>query len=159
MTKLPLATFRSASLFGAVLVGNFVSGCRAPGETADGTRTLGTGLRPYYLEIVTPEVEATCSSLEETHGVPFGDPQADLGGARTAQLAGGGLVGVRAPMNSAEAIVVRPYLLVNDIEAAVENAVAEGAEVALPPTTIAGRGTFAIYFLGGIEHGLWQLDG
>jgi predicted enzyme related to lactoylglutathione lyase len=52
--------------------------------------------------------------------------------------------------------VVRPYLLVEDIEAAVKVAEKEGAEVALPPMKIPGQGTFSIYILGGIEHGLWQ---
>jgi len=29
--------------------------------------------------------------------------------------------------------------------------------VALPPIEIPGQGTFSVYILGGIEHGLWQL--
>ncbi|MEM8710695.1 MAG: hydroxylase [Planctomycetota bacterium] len=114
-------------------------------------------MHPQYLEIVTPEVDATLTSLEKTHGITFGDSQADMGGARTAEIPGGGMIGVRAPMHAAENSVVRPYLLVEDIESAVANAVEAGAEVAMPPTPMEGRGTFAIYFLGGIEHGLWQL--
>jgi hypothetical protein len=46
---------------------------------------------------------------------------------------------------------------VDNIEAAVKAARTAGAEIALPSTEIPGRGRFAIYFLGGIEHGLWQL--
>lgn len=110
-----------------------------------------------YLEIVTPDVDATCAVLEKQRGVRFGEPEAELGNARTAALKGGGRIGVRAPMHEAEEPVVRPYLLVDDIEAAVETARAAGGEIALPPTEIAGRGRFAIYFLGGIQHGLWQL--
>lgn len=110
-----------------------------------------------YLEIVTAEVDATCSALEKAHSVQFGAAEADLGNARTAALPGGGLIGVRAPMHDAEGPVVRPYVLVADIESAVEAATASGGELALPPTAIPGRGTFAIYFLGGIQHGLWQL--
>ncbi|MCP3917201.1 MAG: transposase domain-containing protein [bacterium] len=34
---------------------------------------------------------------------------------------------------------------------------ATGGEFALPPTEIPGRGKFAIYIQGGIQHGLWQL--
>ncbi|MFP3940125.1 MAG: hypothetical protein ACLF0P_07455 [Thermoanaerobaculia bacterium] len=41
--------------------------------------------------------------------------------------------------------------------AAVNAAEAAGGEVAVPPTEIPGHGTFAIYFLGGIQHGLWEL--
>ncbi len=132
-------------------------GCRTSEATAEEPMAAAAAFHPQYLEIVTPEVDATCDSLEETHQILFGDPQADMGGARTAALVGGGMIGVRAPMHAAEKTVVRPYLLVDDIEAAVENAVAKGAMVAVPPTMIEGRGTFATYFLGGIEHGLWKM--
>lgn len=70
---------------------------------------------------------------------------------------GGGRIGGRAPLRDTEAPVVRPYVLVDDIAAAVKAAEAAGATVALPPMEIPGQGTFAIYILGGIEHGLWQL--
>lgn len=110
-----------------------------------------------YLEIVTPDVEATCDALEEMHGVTFGEPVAGLGNARTAALEGGGRIGVRAPLRVDEEPVVRPYLLVDDIEAAVKAAEAAGGQVAVPPTEIPGHGRFAIYFLGGVQHGLWQL--
>lgn len=110
-----------------------------------------------YLEIVTPDLDATCASLEKLHGVTFGAPDAGLGNARTAALKGGGRIGVRAPMHADEGPVVRPYVLVEDIEAAVDAAKAAGGEVALPPTEIPGHGTFAIYFQGGIQHGLWKL--
>ena len=70
---------------------------------------------------------------------------------------GGGLVGVRAPMRETEEPVVRPYWLVDDIEAAVAAAVKAGGEIAHPPMEIPGHGTFAIYIQGGIHHGLWQL--
>ena len=81
---------------------------------------------------------------------------AEFGNARTADLAGGGRIGVRAPMRETEKPVVRPYLLVDDIEAAVKAARDAGAEIAMPPMPIPGQGTFSIYILGGIEHGLWQ---
>ena len=82
---------------------------------------------------------------------------AGLGGARTAPLPGGGMLGVRAPMHEAEEPVVRPYLLVNDIEAAVAAAVEQGGEIAHPPMELPGHGTFAIFIQGGIHHGLWQV--
>jgi predicted enzyme related to lactoylglutathione lyase len=60
-------------------------------------------------------------------------------------------------MRETEEPVVRPYWLVDDIDAAVAAAVQAGGEVAHPPTEIPGRGTFAIYLQGGNDHGLWQL--
>lgn len=114
-------------------------------------------VKVQYLEIVTPKVDETCAALAAAHGVEFSEPVAELGNARTADLADGGRLGVRAPMHGTDGPVVRPYVLVDDIEAAVEAAKAAGAEMALPPTEIPGQGTFSIYFLGGIEHGLWQL--
>ncbi len=65
-------------------------------------------------------------------------------------------MGVRAPMRETEEPVVRPYWLVDDIEAAVAAAVEAGGELAHPPMEIPGHGTFAIYIQGGIDHGLWQ---
>ncbi|MCR9245818.1 MAG: hydroxylase [bacterium] len=109
-----------------------------------------------YLEIVTPDVNATCESLGQVHGVNFGEPDPGFGNARIAELRSGGRMGVRAPMRSDEAPVVRPYLLVEDIAAAVKAAEAAGAQVAIPPMEMPGHGKFAIYILGGIEHGLWQ---
>ena len=111
----------------------------------------------HYLEIVTPDVDPTCRALAKLHGVQFGEPQAELGNARTAPLEGGGLLGVRAPMRDDEEPVVRPYVLVDDIEAAVAAAKAAGAEIALPPMEIPERGTCAIFFQGGIQHGLWEI--
>ena len=111
----------------------------------------------HYLEIVTPDVDAVCATYEQVLGVSFGEPEAGLGNARTAALAGGGLIGVRAPMHEAEEPVVRPYLLVDDVAAAAEAAVAAGGEIAHPPLELPGHGTFAIYVQGGIHHGLWQV--
>ncbi len=113
-------------------------------------------MRIYYLEVVTKEVDAVCAAYAAAHGVRFGEPDAALGHARTARLSRGGLVGVRGPMHDAEEPVVRPYWLVHDIEAAVAAAVAAGAEVAVPPMEIPGHGRCAIYFHGGVQHGLWQ---
>ena len=110
----------------------------------------------YYLEIVTQEVEAVFAAYAAAHGAVFGPPDAGLGGARTAALAGGGLVGVRAPLHETEEPVVRPYWLVDDIRAALDAAVGAGATVAHPPLEIPGHGTFAIYIQGGFHHGLWQ---
>ncbi len=110
-----------------------------------------------YLEIVTPKMTETCAALATLHGVEFGEPVAALGNAWTAALEGGGRIAVRAPMRKDEAPVVRPYLLVDDIEAAAKAAKAAGAEIAIPPMEIPGEGTFAIYILGGVEYGLWKI--
>jgi hypothetical protein len=109
-----------------------------------------------YLEIVTNDVDGVCAVYTAANGLQFGEPDAGLGNARTAPLPGGALLGVRAPLRDSEEPVVRPYWLVDDIEAAVAAAVDAGAEVAHPPLEIPGHGTFAIYFVGGVQHGLWQ---
>lgn len=111
----------------------------------------------HYLEIVTAEVEATCDALAKSLGGSFSEPVAELGGARTAAMESGADVGVRAPMHDGEDAVVRPYHRVDDLEQALSAASEAGAEVALGPTEIPGRGKIAIYILGGIQHGLWKV--
>lgn len=124
-------------------------------HTAETTQEQPSALGVAYLEIVTPDRDATCELLEEVHGVTFGEPVAAFGGARTAPLRGGGTLGVREPMRETEAPVVRPYLEVVDIEAAVKAAAANGGQIAMPPTPITAEEEFAIYLHGGIQHGLW----
>lgn len=114
-------------------------------------------MKIQYLEIVTKEVDAVCAAYASAHKVQFGEPDAGLGNARTAILAGGGLVGVRPPLRETEEPVVRPYWLVEDIHAAVAAAVQAGGEIAVQPMAIPGHGVFAIYLQGGNDHGLWQL--
>ncbi len=114
-------------------------------------------MQVHYLEIVTPNVEETCLTYKKLHGVTFSDPIVELGNARTASLADGGTIGVRAPMRDTEEPIVRPYLLVDDLDGAVADVVASGGEIAHPPMEIPDRGRFAIYILGGINQGLWQV--
>lgn len=114
-------------------------------------------MQVHYLEIVTPNVDAVCSTYAQLHGVSFSEPEAGLGNARTASLSDGGKIGVRRPMHDAEEPVVRPYLLVDDIEAAAKATVESGSEIALPPMELPGHGTIAIFIQGGIQHGVWQL--
>ncbi len=114
-------------------------------------------MRIHYLEIVTKEVDAAVQLYSGIHGVTFGDADQSLGGARTAQMPDGGTIGIRAPMHDGEKSVTRPYVLVDDIEAAVATAETLGGEIAVPPMKVPGHGTCAIYFHGGIEAGLWQL--
>lgn len=114
-------------------------------------------MQVHYLEIVTPDVDATCATHELLYGVTFSEQDPGLGNARTAVLDNGGLIGVRAPMHESETPVVRPYLLVKDIDAAITATVSTGGEIAHPPMDIPGHGKFAIFIQGGIHHGLWQV--
>lgn len=128
-------------------------------ESTENKRKAETGamMKIQYLEIVSPDVDAICKTYEQLYGVQFGDPDASLGNARTADLPNGGLLGVRAPLRDTEEPVVRPYFLVEDIEASVSKAADSGAEIALPPMELPGHGRCAIFIQGGAEHGLWQL--
>ncbi|MFT7464112.1 MAG: putative enzyme related to lactoylglutathione lyase [Pseudohongiellaceae bacterium] len=126
----------------------------APAEAQDVTKEKAILIQ--YLEIVTPDVDATCSALAKVHGVTFGEPDAGFGNARTAALEGGGWIGVRAPMAEHDKPVVRPYALVDDIEAAVKAVEEAGGELGMGATEIPGRGKFAIYFSRGTQFGLWE---
>ena len=128
-------------------------------ESAGGSQLARNGgfMKIHFLEIVTPDVAGACSLYAMMYGVTFGDPDPNLGGARTADIDGGGMFGVRAPLRDTEIPVVRPYVLVDDISAAVSAAAEAGAEIAMTPTEIAGYGQFAIVIHGGIESGLWQI--
>lgn len=126
-----------------------------PQDGQNGTQEAS--LRVHYLEIVNKDVDGICSLYEKTYGVSFGEAQQVLGGARTAKLGNGGMLGVRAPMHDQEKQVVRPYMLVDNIEKAVAVAADAGAEIAVPPMEIAGHGTCAIVIHGELEAGLWQL--
>jgi len=76
---------------------------------------------------------------------------------RIADLSGGGRIGVRAPMRADEAPVVRPYMRVDNIDKAAAAIEAAGGTFAMTATDMPSEGKFAIYLLGGIEHGLWEL--
>ena len=114
-------------------------------------------MKIHYLEIVAADVDAVCGAYEAALNLRFSAPDPMLGGARTASLPDGSIVGVRGPLRESEAPVVRPYWLVDDIEAALQAAAGQGAFVAHPAMEIPGKGTFAILIHGGVDHGLWQL--
>jgi predicted enzyme related to lactoylglutathione lyase len=61
-------------------------------------------------------------------------------------------------MSDQERPLVRTYLRVADVDAAVKRAAQLGAIIALERMEIAGRGTIAIYVIGGIEQGIWQVS-
>jgi uncharacterized protein len=64
---------------------------------------------------------------------------------------------VRGPLRDTEQPIVRPYWLVDDIAAALNAASRQGALIAHPQMQIPGKDTFAIYILGDVNHGLWQV--
>jgi uncharacterized protein len=111
----------------------------------------------YYLEIVATDPEATCDLYSQMYSVVFGGPDPNLGGARTARLASGSLMGVRARLNATERPVTRSYFIVDDIESAVAAAESAGAEITVPPMPVPGHGTCAIIYHAGVESGLWQV--
>lgn len=113
-------------------------------------------MKIQYLEIVTNEVEKVCAAYAAVNGVQFAKPDARLGRECTTLMTGGGLLDVRAPLHETEPPLVRPYWLVDDIQAAVTAVKAAGAIIAHPPLEIPGHGTFAIYFQGAVQLGLWQ---
>jgi uncharacterized protein len=114
-------------------------------------------MKIHYLEIVTTDVDAVCTAYASLTAERFSQPDPGLGNARTAALLGGGFIGVRSPMHAMEQPVTRPYWLVQDIEATVEAVVRASGTIVVAPLKIPGRGTCAIYFQGGVEHGLWQV--
>lgn len=109
-----------------------------------------------YLEIVTPDVDSTIAVFEQSAGVKFSDPVAELGNSRVADMPNGGQMGIRAPMHDAEEPVTRTYFLTDNIEAATDAAVKAGAELAHPVLEIPGHGKFSIFFHGSNQFGLWQ---
>src|SRR4051794_35733464 len=95
-----------------------VPGC-APGEGdgfaenqskgRDKNSDQSSAMKIQYLEIVTSDVAGACALYSRMHGVTFGDVVEKLGGARTAKLADGGMLGIRGPLRDTEKPVVRPY--------------------------------------------------
>ena len=110
----------------------------------------------HYLEIVATDVDAAVRLYEQSHGLSFGEPREELGNARAATRPDGSVVGIRAPMASHETPIMRTYLAVDDIDAAVKAAEAAGAQVAYPPTRQGEAGMFAIVIHDGLQHGFWQ---
>lgn len=113
-------------------------------------------MQVHYVEIVCRDVAGQCAALERIHGLSFGPELADLGNARVAEAPDGTLIGVRGPLAAHEQPIVRTYLEVEDIAEAVRQAEASGAVIAYPPTRQGDTGTWAIYFLGDVQLGLWQ---
>ena len=146
---------RRRTVWGFLLTAGLVllTACHAVGKPSQKGRP---NMRIHYLEIVCRDVAAQCAALERVHGLSFGPAVADLGQARVAEATAGSLVGVRAPLAEHEQPIIRTYLEVEDIARAVKEAEAAGALIAYPPTQQGDTGTWAIYFLGDVQIGLWQ---
>lgn len=130
-----------------------LAGCHATGKPNDAGQS---NMQVHYVEVVCRDVAAQCAALERVHGLTFGPAVADLGQARVARTPSGTLIGVRAPMAEHEQPIIRTYLAVEDIAKAAKDAEAAGAVFAYPPTRQGDTGTWAIYFLGDVQIGLWQ---
>lgn len=111
----------------------------------------------HYLEIITNDSDREVALFEKTQGLSFGEPVAELGGARTAPSPTGGTIGIRGPMHGGESPTVRPYFLTERLGEAVDAARSLGAEIAIESMPLGDHGTIAIYIVDGIEYGLWQL--
>jgi uncharacterized protein len=130
-----------------------LTGCKTMGKPDQKGQSK---MRIHYMEIVCRDVAAQCAALGRVHGLSFGPAVADLGQARVAEAPDGSRIGVRAPLAEHEQPIVRTYLEVQDIARAVKEAEAAGGVIAYPPTRQGDTGTWAIYFLGDVQIGLWQ---
>jgi predicted enzyme related to lactoylglutathione lyase len=154
-----IKTLEAVLVAGAVIAASF--GCTGAGASKVDLESRSVDMRVaehdvYYLEIVTTDVEAVTKFHADAYGWRFTPATPELGNARVATLPSGSMCGVRAPMSEQEKPIVRTYLRVKDVEVAARRAAQLGATIALEPTDISGRGRIAIYFLGGVEQGIWQ---
>jgi len=131
-----------------------LSACHSQTQTIKGKG--GPEMQVHYIEIVSKNVDKQCNALEQVHGLSFGPEVQDLGRAKVAKNANGVLIGVRAPLAEHEQTIVRVYVAVDDITKAVKAVESAGAVIAYPPTKQGETGTWAIYILDGVQHGLWQ---
>lgn len=164
--RAPRTSLRLRAFALAVLVGTFgssASSCATTYDLTSSETSMQDAPTPvpehavYYLEIVTPDIEAASAFYADAYGWSFEPEAPELGNARVATLPDGSLCGIRAPMRATELPILRTYLRVADVEAATARAEELGAVIALGPTELPGRGKIAIFLLGGIEQGIWQV--
>lgn len=146
-TYQPVAALRQSASKGMLLL--------LPGYAGSAASKVAVG-DVCYVEIVTPDPEAARAFFEAAHGWSFQDMGEALGGSLVATLPSGASFALRAPMHEMEKPLTRTYVRVADAEAAVKTAESLGALVGLPPVELPGHGRIAIYFLGGVELGVWQ---
>lgn len=111
----------------------------------------------HYLEIVTADAEAARRFYADAHGWVFSPAQPELGFAYVAELPGGSRCGIRAPLSPEETPLVRTYLRVPDLKAATQEAERLGATLLLDFMDLPGWGQIAIFEIGGLQQGLWQV--
>lgn len=111
----------------------------------------------HYVEMVSPDPERTRDFLQQAYGWRFVAAGDDLGGAYVAVLPNGTRCAVRAPLRDDEMPLTRTYVRVENVEKAAKRAEELGAKVALPPVPLGDHGKIAIYFVGGVEHGVWEM--
>lgn len=134
--------------------------CRAPHTSGDHGGADHHGVPEHaihYLEIVTPDPAAVRDLYAALYGWDFAPADPLLGQAFVAAMPGGSLCGIRAPMGDQELPVVRTYLRVPDLRAAIRAAADRGAVVAIESMSLGGHGEIAMYLLDGVEQGLWQV--
>lgn len=112
----------------------------------------------HYLEIVTSDIKSMCDLYTNSFGWEFQPEILELGNARVAELEGGSLCGICAPMHPTEKPTMRMYLRVSDVEYSVKEVIKQGAEILLDRMEIPGYDIIAIYKIGGIEKGLWEVN-
>ena len=146
---------RSRTAWGLIVTAaiSVLTGCQT---TEEPEPTVQSQPHIQYKEIVCLDVDAQCAALESVHGLTFGPAVADLGQARVAEAQDGSVIAVRAPLADHEQPIIRSYVAVEDIAKAVEAVEAAGGKIAYPPTQHGDYGTFAVYFQGEIQLGLWQ---
>ncbi len=112
----------------------------------------------YYLELVTSDVEGTCRMYSDVFDYSFGDPVPELGLARVASLPNGSWCGIRMPLSPEERPIMKAYYRVADLDVAVREVAGLGARILLESMLLEGWGKIAIFEMGGIQQGLWQVD-
>jgi hypothetical protein len=115
-------------------------------------------MKIHYLEIVTPDVDAACALHSQMHRVDFGEAEPMLGGARTAKLASGGMLGIRAPLRPTETPVVRPYFLVEDIKASVAAAARPGHSLPWSRRRSQAMGNSPLLFMARLNRGCGRCE-
>lgn len=111
----------------------------------------------HYLEIVATNAEAARQFYADAFGWDFSPAEPTLGFAFVAELPGGSRCGIRAPLSPEETPIVRTYLQVVDLRASVRDAERLGATLLLDTMDLPGWGTIAIFEVGGIQQGIWQV--
>lgn len=111
----------------------------------------------HYLEIVTPDAEAAREFYSDAFGWTFSPAQPELGFAFVAELPEGSRCGIRAPLSPQETPTMRSYLRVPDLGGATREAVRLGAKLLLDQMELPGWGQIAIYEIGGLQQGIWQV--